>query len=71
MIDPAGMVRLFRADPGQVWHVLERGDEVQLVALCGFTLETAAAEQQAVAVEGLLGAGRICLECAQALIAAP
>lgn len=71
MIDPAGMLRLFRSDPGQVWHVVERGDQVRLVALCGITLPAASAEQQAVAVDDLLGAGRICLACAQTLIAAP
>jgi hypothetical protein len=71
MIDPAGMLRLFRTDPAQVWHVVERGDQLQLVALCGITAQTAGAEQQSVAVDGLLGAGRICLECAQALIDAP
>ena len=68
MIDGSGMVRLFRVSAEQVWHVLERGDEADLVAPCGVTLARGGAELQTIDAGSILAAGRICLTCAQALI---
>ncbi len=66
MIDAAGNVRLIRTRPAEVWHVVARdGDGV--IAACGVDLP-ADAERQTIAVESLLTAGRICLDCAQAMI---
>jgi hypothetical protein len=69
MIDPAGMVRIFRVSPEQVWHVVERGDQ-HLVAPCGMAHAADAADERTIPVDSLLTAGRICLDCAQVLISA-
>jgi hypothetical protein len=69
MIDPAGNIRLTRAKPTEVWHVIARDGDGVVVTACRLELRPARAEQQTIPVENLLGAGRICLDCAQALIA--
>jgi hypothetical protein len=69
MIDPAGMVRIFRVSPEQVWHVVERGDQ-HLIAPCGIAHAADAADERTIPVDSLLGVGRICLTCAQELLAA-
>jgi hypothetical protein len=68
VIDEVGAVRLVRAGPDQVWHVVERDDDGRLAVACGVAV--APREQQTIPVDSLLAAGRICLDCAQALIRA-
>jgi hypothetical protein len=66
VIDEAGDVRLVRAGQDQVWHVIERDDAGGLAVACG--VEIATRERQTIPVDSLLTAGRICLDCAQALL---
>jgi hypothetical protein len=67
MIDPTGNIRLIRVEPAGVWHVVARDGDTIAVTACSIDLP-AGAEQRAIPVESLLSAGRICLDCAQALL---
>jgi hypothetical protein len=67
VIDEAGDVRLVRAGPDQVWHVVER-DDGKVVIACHKKVKPR--QRQTIPVASLLSAGRICLECAQVLISA-
>ena len=69
MIDPAGNIRLIRTKPSEVWHVVARDSGAITVTACSIELP-AKSEQQTIPVESLFSAGRICLDCAQALISA-
>jgi hypothetical protein len=70
MIDAAGDIRLFRAGPTESWHVLARADDADLEAACGIRFPVADTEGRTLRADHLLSAGRICLDCAQALLRA-
>ncbi len=67
MIDAAGNITLVRARPDEVWHVLMRIDGTSVVTACG-VVSDALIDRHPVRVDDLLSAGRICLDCAAALI---
>ena len=69
MIDAAGDIRLIRTKPTEVWHVIARDGDGIAVTACNIDLP-ADAERQAIPVESLFSAGRICLDCAQVLVSA-
>jgi hypothetical protein len=69
MIDATGNIRLIRSKPAGAWHVVARDGDRVTVTACNVELPTKS-EQQTIPVDHLLSAGRICLDCAQALLSA-
>jgi hypothetical protein len=65
VIDAEGYVALFRSDPTEIWHVLERRDGLTLVANCGILMTELTVEQRRTRVDQVIQVGRTCLQCAE------